>query len=74
MRRTLFLSALLLVSAGHSAPALAWGCVAEAEDGASGWSERYSTRQAALKRALQECAANAADEDTCEITDCNQDW
>ena len=74
MRRFIFLFTLTVLSAGQSSHAFAWGCVAEAEDGASGWSERFKTKQAAIKRAMSECEANAEDGDTCEITDCNQDW
>ncbi|MDB5524424.1 MAG: hypothetical protein JWM58_2187 [Rhizobium sp.] len=52
--------------------ALAWGCVAEATDGASGWSNNYDTESDANARALRECHAKTSD--TCKITDCNQDW
>lgn len=63
---------LVSVLAGHSSPAFAWGCVAEAEDGASGWSNNYQSVRDARRRAVSECEANTSD--TCEITDCNQDW
>ncbi len=65
---------VLAVSAAisSSSHAFAWGCVAEAEDGASGWSNNYSSKSAANKRAMAEC--NAKTDEPCEITDCNQDW
>jgi hypothetical protein len=37
--------------------AFAWGCVAGARDGASGWSTNYPNRRSAIRRALNECAA-----------------
>jgi hypothetical protein len=72
VRRIAFLIVLLSAVGGHSSAAFAWGCVAEAEDGASGWSNQYESRRDALKRALRECEAKTSEE--CEITDCNEDW
>jgi hypothetical protein len=72
--RILLAASTLLIGAASSSPAFAWGCVAVSEDGTSGYSYNYGKRKKALQRALDECSSRATTDQTCEITDCNQDW
>lgn len=73
LRILLTVSALLLAAASSS-PAFAWGCVAVSENGTNGYSYNYNNQGDASDRALNECASRATTDQTCEITDCNQDW
>lgn len=73
IRALLAISTLVLV-AGSTSPAFAWGCVAVSENGTNGYSYNYDNQSDASDRALSECANRATTDQTCEITDCNQDW
>jgi hypothetical protein len=61
------LGALMLL--GVQTEAMAWGCVAVANDGTYGYSYNYGSRKAARQRARQECNARTYDE--CYITSCD---
>lgn len=60
----------LFASAALSTSAFAWGCFAEADNGAYGYSYNYSNRSGAIERALEECSARGRG---CEIMDCDPD-
>ena len=72
--RVLIAVSALLVSALSSSPAFAWGCVAVSENGTYGYSYNFDDQGDASDRALNECANRATTDQTCEITECNQDW
>jgi Domain of unknown function (DUF4189) len=59
--------------AASTGSALAWGCVAVAEDGTYGYSYNFGDRDSAVDRALNECASRATTDQVCEITDCSED-
>ena len=62
----IFVSALLIASASE---ALAWGCVAQANDGTYGYSYGFGTKKQAKRRAMAECDARTYDD--CYITNCD---
>ncbi|MGW9229425.1 DUF4189 domain-containing protein [Pseudorhizobium sp. NPDC055634] len=63
--------ALALVMTNTSAHA--WGCIAVSDEGSYGYSYGASSESAAMKRALNECAARTSTEGECEITECEED-
>ena len=69
------LAALALTAAAISSTgtARAWGCIAVSEDGTYGYSYNYDDRGSAIDRALNECASRATTDQTCEITECDED-
>jgi hypothetical protein len=73
MKKNLKLAFIGLMGLGFAASlqteAFAWGCVAGARDGASGWSTNYPNRGSAVRRALAEC--NARTYYRCRIRYCN---
>ena len=56
-----------------SSSANAWGCIAVSEEGSYGYSYNYDNQDAAVSRALNECANKTTTESTCEITECDED-
>jgi hypothetical protein len=72
--RILLAASASLLGAASSSPVFAWGCVAVSENGTNGYSYNYDNQGDASDRALNECAKRATTDQTCEITDCNQDW
>ena len=72
--RVILTAAALMLGAANSSPAFAWGCVAVSENGTYGYSYNFDEQSDASDRALVECANRATTDQTCEITDCNQDW
>jgi hypothetical protein len=63
MKRNIKYALIGLMGLGFAASlqteAFAWGCVAGARDGASGWSANYPNKRSAVRRALAECAARS---------------
>lgn len=53
--------------------AFAWGCAAVSDEGTYGYSYDFSTEDAAIERALNECANRTTEESECEITECDED-
>jgi hypothetical protein len=66
-----FVCAVALSSANTSA--LAWGCAAVSDEGTFGYSHSYDTEDAAIERALNECANRTTEESECEITECDEE-
>jgi hypothetical protein len=64
--------AAVLVTAASGGPAAAWSCVAQASDGAQGWSQNYANENAAERRALKECVRYATT-GNCEVQQCVPD-
>jgi hypothetical protein len=67
----IFVCAVALGSTGTSA--LAWGCAAVSDEGTFGYSHSYETQDAAIERALNECARRTTSTSECEITECEDD-
>ena len=57
-------------SFGSTGTAFAWGCIAVSESGTYGYSYNFDDQDDATERALNECAARATTDETCEITEC----
>jgi hypothetical protein len=71
---SLTVATITLVMVCASTSARAWGCVAESDEGSSGYSTNYDRKRAAEKRALAECVKRTSTDGWCEVTECNQDW
>ncbi|WP_152599499.1 DUF4189 domain-containing protein [Hoeflea sp. BAL378] len=66
----LFAGAVAAASAG---PALAWGCIALAEeDDSYGYSYNFDNESDAAERALNECAERTSSDDVCVIVECDE--
>ncbi|RWX81797.1 DUF4189 domain-containing protein [Neorhizobium lilium] len=67
-----FLAGFIAVTAasGMSAPARAWDCIAVSDEGTYGYSYNYDGKDAAVERALNECAKRTTTDSTCEIVEC----
>lgn len=72
--RMLIAASAVLISLVSSSSALAWGCAAVSENGTYGYSYNFDDQGDASERALNECATRATTDQTCEITECNEDW
>jgi hypothetical protein len=72
--RVALATSALLITVASTSPAFAWGCVAVSENGTYGYSYNFGDQGDASDRALNECATRATTDQTCEITECNQDW
>lgn len=73
MKAIVLASMAFLASLSMTSSAFAWGCVAVSENGTYGYSYKYDDKDAAVDRALNECAKRATTDQTCEITDCSED-
>tara|TARA_R110002020_G_scaffold24821_1_gene81107 strand:- start:1110 stop:1349 length:240 start_codon:yes stop_codon:yes gene_type:complete len=71
MLTVLFAAAVAAASAG---PAMAWGCIALAEeDDSYGYSYNFEYQEDAAERALNECAERTSSDDVCVIVECDED-
>jgi len=70
LRIAIATAALAAASFGSTGTAFAWGCIAVSETGKYGYSYNFDNQDDATERALDECAARATTEETCEITEC----
>ena len=70
IRITMTAAAFAAASFGSTTTAFAWGCIAVSETGKYGYSYNFDNQDDATERALNECAARATTDETCEITEC----
>ena len=70
MRIGLTALAIAAATIASTGTANAWGCVAVSENGTYGYSYNFDNQDDAATRALNECAARATTDQTCEITEC----
>ena len=73
-RLTLEAATITVLIACASTSAHAWGCVAESDEGSTGYSTNYGKKRQAEKRALAECVKRTSTDGWCEVTECNEDW
>lgn len=64
-------AAFAAATIASSGTAHAWGCIAVSQNGTYGYSYNYDSQDAAVERALNECASRATTDQTCEITECD---
>ncbi|MBU4531071.1 MAG: DUF4189 domain-containing protein [Hoeflea sp.] len=62
------------IAAASASPAMAWGCIALAEeDDSYGYSYNFEYQEDAAERALNECAERTSSDDVCVIVECDED-